>query len=413
MAQLDSTSVVSESIVAGAKNPEEFHIHFNGRPVRARADDTVASALVRAGVYVFSRSLKFHRPRGYFCGTGRCYSCMMRVNGIPGVRTCTTKAEPGMAVETERGFPSARHDVMSLLDLVFKKELDYRSRSIRPSVLVPFYQSLVRRMASSNQLPDKEQLYPAVERASCDVAIVGQGVSGSVAEARIKGSGIRSITTVDCREEAGRMSLATAFTFFEDGSLGVLMDLGIRVVNAKAVLLATGRIETGLPIVNSDIPGTMLPEAVHRLVIRGIPPGKRAFPIGRNELKERTAKVLQGIGTEVVGDVEDPRLVSRIVGRARVSGVELKVQGRYPNRVRCDLAVLFGELMPSVALAQQAGCRLQSRSGVVSVEVAAGGASSVPGVFACGGVTGLSRPEDRMASGEMVASSIVQMLGAG
>ncbi len=38
--------------------------YFNGKVCEAREGDTVAAALYRAGQRIFTRSFKFHRPRG-------------------------------------------------------------------------------------------------------------------------------------------------------------------------------------------------------------------------------------------------------------------------------------------------------------------------------------------------------------
>ena len=48
---------------------------FAGREVTAYAGDTVATALYAAGVRIFSRSFKYHRPRGLLCCSGQCPNC--------------------------------------------------------------------------------------------------------------------------------------------------------------------------------------------------------------------------------------------------------------------------------------------------------------------------------------------------
>ena len=65
-------------------------LRFEGREVPVLDGDTVASALFRAGVRTFSRSLKGHRRRGLYCGTGECPNCAVTVDGVPGVRSCIT-----------------------------------------------------------------------------------------------------------------------------------------------------------------------------------------------------------------------------------------------------------------------------------------------------------------------------------
>ncbi len=68
---------------------------FDGKPVEARAGDTVASALYRAGQRIFTRSFKYHRPRGLLCLAGNCPNCMVNVDGVPNVRTCITPVREG------------------------------------------------------------------------------------------------------------------------------------------------------------------------------------------------------------------------------------------------------------------------------------------------------------------------------
>ena len=72
------------------------------RPARSRSPstasrstgyegDTIASALYAAGRRTFSRSFKYHRPRGELCGCGQCANSLVQIGGRPGVRAC---AEP-------------------------------------------------------------------------------------------------------------------------------------------------------------------------------------------------------------------------------------------------------------------------------------------------------------------------------
>lgn len=80
-----------------------FDILVDGRPVQAREGETVASALVAAGWYVFRHTEKEGEPRGIFCAIGRCTDCVMTVDDIPNVRTCITTVREGMRVESQKG----------------------------------------------------------------------------------------------------------------------------------------------------------------------------------------------------------------------------------------------------------------------------------------------------------------------
>lgn len=393
-----------------APNGEPLDFTFNGRTARGYKGDTIAAALVRDGVNPFSRSMKFHRPRGLYCGSGRCISCVMRVNGVPGVRTCGVPLEPGMLVETERGFPTTRYDMLSIFDSVFRRQFDYHSRFIRPTFMTPFYQYLIRHLASSGKVPDSPGVFPPLERRSCDVLIIGRGMSGSVAQARIQKAGVRSVIIAD--RHVGNVSAppSTAFGFYESGEVGIQIGSGLQLVKAKSILLATGRAETGLSIVNGDIPGNMLPEAVHQLTSRGISPGARAVLVGDNELRDRVRRQLEAVHSSIVAEVKSASSVVRVIGGKGVRGIEYLLGGS-SKTVRCDLVVQLGPLVPSVELAQQAGCELRSSGGFWIVKVDVEGRASVPGVYACGGVTGLLREDERIASGEAVALSMLRNRG--
>jgi len=398
----------------GEKSPSakrRIEFSFNGRSLEAFDGDTVASALVRSGVQVFSRSMKFHRPRGVYCGSGRCISCVMRVNGVPFVRTCTLPVEEGMVVRTERGFPTTNRDILSVLDHVFRHEFEYRARFIRPAFLTPVYQAVIRRLSSSSRIPDSETKFPPIERKSVEVLIIGRGLSGSVAQARIQRAGVRSVMIADRRIGHEGAVPSVAFGYYESGEVGIQEGRGIKIVRARAVLIATGRAETGVPIANGDLPGNLLPQGVQMLVSRGVSPGKKAFLIGSNASRDSVVRQLEGAGTSIVGEEPHPREVVRVVGSRKVKGVELAAQGGSIRLVRCDTVVQMGELVPSVELAQQAGCRLRDRSGRVCVETDGEGRTTVPGVYSCGGVTGLTSEEERISSGENAALTILRSRG--
>ena len=78
-------------------------IHVDGRPVEAMEGQTVASALLAAGIRTLHLSSKSREPRGLYCGMGVCYECLVTVDGAHAVRACLTLVADGMQVETCRG----------------------------------------------------------------------------------------------------------------------------------------------------------------------------------------------------------------------------------------------------------------------------------------------------------------------
>ncbi|PYV32573.1 MAG: hypothetical protein DMG22_12930 [Acidobacteria bacterium] len=93
---------------------ETIRFEFCGKPVEARAGDTVASALYRSGQRIFTRSFKYHRPRGLLCLSGKCPNCLMNVDGVPNVRACITPARAGMRVRHQNAYPSLENDWLAI-----------------------------------------------------------------------------------------------------------------------------------------------------------------------------------------------------------------------------------------------------------------------------------------------------------
>ncbi|MDR1625002.1 MAG: (2Fe-2S)-binding protein [Spirochaetia bacterium] len=94
--------VTHHPILPDAPEPD-CTIYYNGKPLPAKNGEPVAAALLASGVRVFRETAKKHRPRGIYCGIGRCTDCVMIVDGEPNVRTCVTPARAGMRVQTQKG----------------------------------------------------------------------------------------------------------------------------------------------------------------------------------------------------------------------------------------------------------------------------------------------------------------------
>jgi predicted molibdopterin-dependent oxidoreductase YjgC len=78
-------------------------LYFAGRAVTAREGDSVAAALLAAGIQVFRTTSISGAPRGPFCMMGACFECLAEVDGRSGVQTCMTPARHGMHIEPRDG----------------------------------------------------------------------------------------------------------------------------------------------------------------------------------------------------------------------------------------------------------------------------------------------------------------------
>lgn len=75
-------------------------IIVDGDPIQAYLGETVAAALMAAGRW--THQIHNGRPLAAFCNIGVCYSCLMTINGVSGVRACQTHVADGLIIETRR-----------------------------------------------------------------------------------------------------------------------------------------------------------------------------------------------------------------------------------------------------------------------------------------------------------------------
>jgi sarcosine oxidase subunit alpha len=458
----------------------EVRFLFEGRPLTAREGDTVAAALIRSGVHVFGRSSKYHRPRGYRCGRGHCSSCAMRVDGLPGVRTCVTLVCAGMTVEREHAWPSADHDLLRAADALsplMPPGFYYHRFRRSPRVWGAVERGLAHAAAQGGMpsIEAVERLAAArCERRATDVLVVGGGAAGmsaalaaAAAGARVllvhrgdrlgggladdvpAGSGIATDLGARVTAEAAIEVLtgSDAFAWYEEGTIAVGRHPDLLLVDAAAVVLATGGYDAGLPFPNWDLPGVMTVTAARRLVDRhGVLPGSRAVLVTGDDHAYTLAARLVAQGVDVAciadvrgGDASDPKPAGHPVADRQVldelagHGVDLltglgSVSARGIDGVRsvtlrpaerpgntppaprtydCDTVCYSAGARPADDLAYQARCagslvlagpRDLAADGVGSGEGDAGATSLGP--WTAGLAAGVSSPAAVMAQGE-------------
>lgn len=90
-------------ILGKQKVVPQVMINVDGCYMQAREGESIAAALMAAGITTFRKTAKHGEPRGVFCAIGRCTDCMMTVDGIPNVRTCVTPVYTGMKIKSQKG----------------------------------------------------------------------------------------------------------------------------------------------------------------------------------------------------------------------------------------------------------------------------------------------------------------------
>jgi sarcosine oxidase subunit alpha len=374
----------------------ELTFRWNGRRYPAFAGDTIAAALAACGERVFSRSFKYHRPRGLLTASSLDPGCMVQVGEEPNVRAGHRLVEPDMDVRSQDTWPSLAFDVKAANGLVsrFLPVGFYYKTFIKPHRLWPAYERVLQRFAHGGVIPPHP---PAQERmrtydkryAHLDVLVAGGGPAGMAAAVAAASAGARVLLVEDERVLGGHLrwggvaDLAALRELRErvhntpgievltnsvvlgryDGNWIGVLQRGLphayeRLIKARAKVLvvAAGLIERPYVFAGNDVPGVMLSTAVRRLVnLYAVKPGERAVVLSANADGDAAASDLERVGVDVVR-VEDARRggdVVRVHGRGRVRAVELS-GGR---RIECDLLVTATGWTAPMSLLSMAGNR--------------------------------------------------------
>ena len=75
----------------------------DGRPIRARSGDTVAAAMLAAGIEHCRTTPVSGAPRAPYCLMGVCFDCLVTIDGVGSRQACLVPVREGMAVETQLG----------------------------------------------------------------------------------------------------------------------------------------------------------------------------------------------------------------------------------------------------------------------------------------------------------------------
>lgn len=86
--------------IGGIARGEEIRFSFDGHAIRCCQGESVAGALMRAGVVATRCTTQKSEPRGYYCGMGVCWECAVEVEGVGIVRSCLHTATEGAVVKT-------------------------------------------------------------------------------------------------------------------------------------------------------------------------------------------------------------------------------------------------------------------------------------------------------------------------
>lgn len=323
------------------------------------AGDTVASALLAKGQRLMGRSFKYHRPRGVLTAGSEEPNALITVGRgaaqEPNVRATVQEIYDGLTVSSQNAWPSLKHDVMSVNDLVWPflgAGFYYKTFMWPRGFWEKLYEPIIRRAAGLGGLsgahnPDKyERAY-----AFCDLLVIGAGPTGLMAaliagragadvllvdEDSILGGRLNAetfeidgapggnwaatvVAELESMDNVRLMTRTTVTGAYDQGTFGALERVSAHRgdretgavletfwrISTKHAILAAGALERPVAFENNDRPGIMTASAVRAYLNRwGVSPGQRVVVFGNNDDAHRTASDLTTAGVEVAALID-------------------------------------------------------------------------------------------------------------
>ena len=365
---------------------------WNGEEYPAYRGDTIVSALAACGERIFSRSFKYHRPRGLLSASFVDPGCMVQVDDEPNVRGAHRRVEPGMTVSPQGVWPSLEYDVKSA-NQAFGRFISagfYYKTFIKPQRLWPVYRRMLRRFSAGGKVSsDSAHGYFDKRYAHPDVVVAGGGPAGMASAVAAAEAGAQVLLVEEeyelgghlrwgdeaelaalraLREEVARAPGVEVMTNSVvngryDGNWVAVLQRNLphveeRLVKARAktLVVAPGLIERPYVFEGNDAPGVILSTAARRLInLYAVKPGERAVVFSANGSGDAAAEDLERAGVEVARFV-DARWGGDILRAKGGKGVR-SVECADGAEVECDLLVTAVGWSAPTSLMNMAGDR--------------------------------------------------------
>lgn len=391
--------------------------------IPAAVDDTASAALLRAGVVVTGRSLKYRRPRGPFCLQGDCGTCLMRVDGQPNVRTCTTAVHGAMRLASQNRVLERGPDPTALVDTVFARGMDHHHLMVRPRFMNAIMQEVARNLAGLGTLPDGSgATVTATASHDVDALVIGAGPAGGAAATALRHAGwsVACVDRLDAKGVRARGGDAIAATHVdtavfgiyprehgEHGCVAAIERRGDRSTlhefRARHLVLATGARDVMIPLRNNDLPGVLSARGLAALLRRtGDRLAVPAVVVGDDAEADALAGALRC-------DRVAPTRVQAILGGSQVEGLACD-----DGRRDVGVVALAAPVAPVSELARQADAKVAwNGRGFAIVRDELGRCGGGPWTTwavgeACGVAAGHARDD-----GERVAAAMIAAHGRG
>ncbi|WP_417597300.1 FAD-dependent oxidoreductase [Oceanospirillum sp.] len=453
---------------------QTVEFEFEGTPIVGLKGDTLASALLANREWVWSRSFKYHRPRGPLTLSGHDANSLVQLPDEPNVLADRQLASNGISIGGQNVNGSLKKDKDAILNHFgrFMPVGFYYRAFYKPKGVWDWWEKKIRVKAGLGvaDLKFKPEYYDKAFLHH-DLVVVGSGPAGLSAALKAADTGadvllleespilggaltyaafpdgaepesLRQdlVAQVEAHQNISVMTDAVCNAWFMDNWLPVLKGRRLYKVRAKQCIMATGAYEQHVVFRGNDLPGVVLSSAAMRIMkLYAVKPGERAVVLTGNEdgyltaltLKQQQVKVCavaemrqaselsaaeQDLVRQLVGmgvDVRFSQTVYEAKGDLHLKSVELRTITS-PGEVASDYEIIPCDLLCMSAGYMPAYQLLCQAGGQLSYsdERAAFSLKNLPeNLHIAGSVNGIYGLSAVIADGERAAIEALRELG--
>lgn len=311
--------MISQHIVSGGilgssseerrekSSPIEFT--FESKKISARDGDSIASALIHAGIYEFKESADASK-RGIFCGMGVCNECLVDVDGEGEKLACMTAAKSNLHVKQQSAYPHVKIEdsdsegVLLLETEIFSDVLVIGGGPAGLACASVLAESGLNVVLLDERAKLGGQYFKQPSEPFLDIHNLDhQFREGRALIERVKNSGAKILNG------------AAVWGAFGFDYIVAANPEQRWIIRAKQLVLSTGAYERALFAPGWTLPGVMTTGAAQTLLrTYNVRPGSKTFIAGNGPLNIQMAAELVRSGGEVTGlaDLANPFKLKKI-----------------------------------------------------------------------------------------------------